>query len=108
MLLASIPWASRIWALPFLSALTPSERYTREERGKRHKKLTQWAWQLLLQVRRWHPEREIVAVADGGYASLKLLDRCRRLKKKPITFINRLRLDTLPSTNQPRHAILAG
>jgi hypothetical protein len=45
-----------------------------------------------LQVRRWHPERQIVAVADGGYASLKLLDRCRRLKK-PITFITRLRLD---------------
>jgi hypothetical protein len=46
--------------------------------------LTQWAWQLLLLVRRWYPEREIVAVADGTYASLKLLDRCRRLKK-PIT-----------------------
>jgi hypothetical protein len=34
----------------------------------------------------------VVAVADGGYASLKLLDRCRRLKK-PIAFITRLRLD---------------
>ena len=33
-----------------------------------------------------------MAVADGGYASLKLLDRCRSLKK-PITFITRLRLD---------------
>jgi hypothetical protein len=90
-LLAPVPWASRVWALPFLSALAPSERYT-EERGKRHKKLTEWAWQLLLQVRRWHPERQIVATADGGYASLKLLDRCRRLNK-PITFITRLRLD---------------
>jgi hypothetical protein len=77
--------------LPFLSALAPSERYTKE-RGKRHKKLTEWAWQLLLQVRRWQPERQIVAVADGGYASLELLDRCRRLSK-PITFITRLRLD---------------
>jgi hypothetical protein len=77
--------------LPFLSALAPSERYTKE-RGKRHKKLTEWAWQLLLQVRRWQPERELVAVADGGYASLELLDRCRRLRK-PITFITRLRLD---------------
>jgi hypothetical protein len=90
-LLAPIPWASRVWALPFLSALAPSERYTRE-RGKRHKKLTEWAWQLLLQVRRWHPDRELVAVADGGYASLELLDRCRRLSN-PITFITRLRLD---------------
>ncbi len=33
-----------------------------------------------------------MAVADGGYASLKLLDRCRKLRE-PITFITRLRLD---------------
>ncbi len=90
-LLVRIPWASRVWALPFLSALAHSERYAREQ-GKRHKKLTEWAAQLLLLVRRWHPERDIVAVADGTYSSLKLLDRCRRLRK-PITFITRLRLD---------------
>lgn len=91
-LLAEIPWARWVWALPFLSALAHSERYAKEC-GKRHKPLTEWVGQLLLLVRRWCPEREIVAVADGGYASLKLLDRCRRLKKKPITFITRLRLD---------------
>ena len=59
---------------------------------RRHKKITEWAWQLLLQVRRWYPRREIVAVADRAYASLKLLDRCRKLSD-PITFITRLRLD---------------
>ena len=91
MVLAEVPWASRVWALPFLCALAPSERYAKE-RGKRHKSLTEWAWQLLLLVRRWYPEREIVAVADSTYASLRLLDRCRRLRK-PITFITRLRLD---------------
>jgi hypothetical protein len=91
MLLAPVPWASRIWALPFLSALAYSERYARE-RGLQHKKITEWAWQLLLLVRRWYPEREIVAVADRAYASLKLLDRCHKLRK-PITFMTRLRLD---------------
>jgi hypothetical protein len=91
MLLVEIPWASRVWALPFLSALAPSERYA-TARGKRHKKITEWAWQLLLQVRRWHPKREIVAVADSAYASLKLLFRCRSLSR-PVTFITRLRLD---------------
>jgi hypothetical protein len=90
-LLAEIPWARRVWALPFLCALAHSERYAKEC-GKRHKPLTEWAGQLLLLVRRWCPEREIVAVADGGYASLKLLDRCRKLRE-PITFITRLRLD---------------
>jgi hypothetical protein len=38
------------------------------------------------------PRREIVAVADGSYASLRLLDR-RRSLANPITFITRLRLD---------------
>jgi DDE superfamily endonuclease len=102
-LLAPIPWASRVWALPFLCALAPSERYCLEQ-GKRHKKITEWAWQLLLLVRRWYPEREIVALADGGYASLKLLDRCRGLSN-PITFITRLRLDAaLYEPAPPRRA----
>jgi hypothetical protein len=91
MLLVEVPWASRVWALPFLSALAPSERYA-AQRGRRHKKITEWAWQLLLQVRRWYPQREIVAVADRAYASLKLLESCRKLRN-PITFITRLRLD---------------
>jgi hypothetical protein len=64
-LLAEVPWTRRVWALPFLSALAPSERYC-QERGKRHKKITEWAWQMLLQLRRWQPQRKIIAVADGG------------------------------------------
>lgn len=65
---------------------------TGQTQGKRHKPLTEWAWQLLLLVRRWWPDREIVAVSDRQYASLKLLDRCRKLSN-PITFVTRLRLD---------------
>ena len=79
MLLTPIPWAGRVWALPFLTALAPSERFN-EERGRRHKKLTDWGRQLLLQLRRWLPEREIIAVADSGYAVLTLLGRCQRLR----------------------------
>ena len=91
MLLVEVPWASRVWALPFLSALAPSERYA-AQRGRRHKKITEWAWQMLLVLRRWYPHRQIVAVADRAYASLKLLENCRKLSN-PITFITRLRLD---------------
>jgi hypothetical protein len=47
---------------------------------------------MLLVLRRWYPQREIVAVADRAYASLKLLESCRKLRN-PITFITRLRLD---------------
>lgn len=90
-LLAEIPWARKVWALPFVCALAPSQRYCREQ-GIRHKPITELAGQLLLLIRRWCPSREIIAVGDGGYACLKLLDRCRTLKE-PITFIARMRLD---------------
>jgi DDE superfamily endonuclease len=77
MLLAPVPWAGRTWALPFLTALAPSERYARG-RGARHKKLTDWARQALLQLARWPPGRRIVAVADRSYAALELLHAVRR------------------------------
>jgi hypothetical protein len=53
-LLAPIPWAKRISALPFLTMLAPSARYSRERR-LRHKTLTDWARQVALQARRWLP-----------------------------------------------------
>jgi hypothetical protein len=64
--------------------------------------------QLLLLVRRWYPQREIVAVADRAYASLKLLERCRK-PSNPITFITRLRLDAgLYEPAPPRHPAQIG
>jgi hypothetical protein len=71
--------------------LAPSERYA-TERGKRHKKITDRARQLLFLVRRWWPEREIVAVAESDYAAIALLVRLARLRK-PIAVVTRLRLD---------------
>jgi hypothetical protein len=91
MLLAPIPWAKRSWALPFLTVLAPSERY-HQERGQRHKKLTDWARQMMMQVRRWLPDRVIVVVADNTYAVLELLASVTELPK-PVTMITRLRLD---------------
>jgi hypothetical protein len=41
-LLTPIPWAKRIWALPFLTVLAPSERYY-TGKARKHKKLTGWA-----------------------------------------------------------------
>jgi len=91
MLLVPIPWAGRTWALPVLTALAPSARYDREP-GRRHKALTDWARQWLRVVRRWWPERAIVAVADSGYAALAFLAACRSWQK-PVTVVTRLRLD---------------
>lgn len=91
MLLVPIPWAQRVWALPFLTVLAPSERYY-ENSGRSAKKLTDWVWQMLLQVRRWLPLRRLVAVADSSFAVVLLLGRVQRLKE-PITMVVRFRLD---------------
>jgi hypothetical protein len=88
MLLPDIPWAGRVWGLPFLTALAPSERYANTRR-RRHKKLTDWGRQVLLQTARWLPERDIIAVADSSYAAIDLLNAVRRR----ICVITRLRLD---------------
>jgi hypothetical protein len=91
LLLAPIPWAQRIWALPFLTVLAPSERY-HAERGLRHKTLTDWARQMIRQVRRWLPERALVVVLDSTYAVLELLAAGPRLDPA-VTLVTRLRLD---------------
>jgi hypothetical protein len=91
MLLAPIPWAKRVWALPFLTVLAPSERYY-EKRKRAHKKLTDWARQALLQVRRWLPGRKLVVVMDAGYAAIDFLWHVAKFAN-PITLIARFRLD---------------
>src|SRR6266705_2537024 len=90
MLLTRVPWACRVWALPFLTVLAPSERY-HEERGMRHKTITDWAWQMILQVSRWLPGRYLVVVADGTYAVLEFLLKVSHLPH--VCAITRLRLD---------------
>src|SRR5687767_5065652 len=91
MLMAPIPWAKRVWALPFLTVLAPSERY-HQERGMPHKSLTDCARQMIWQVRRWLPDRVLVVVADSTYAAIELLAACIGLPT-PVTMITRLRLD---------------
>jgi hypothetical protein len=89
MLLVPISWAGRVWALPFLTVLAPSERHCRE-RGLRHKKLTDWGRQLALQARRWMPGRQLVLVTDSGFSALEFL---AALLRQRITCVTRLRLD---------------
>ena len=96
-------WSGRNWALPFLTVLAPSARWSEKHR-KRHKTLTDWAakrtnatqsgqpaWarQAILQTKRWLPDRALIFVADSGFAALELLAavRCH------VCVITRLRLD---------------
>src|SRR5919107_1772314 len=89
MLLVPISWAGRVWALPFLTTLAASERYCRE-RGRRHKKLTDWGRQLVLQAHRWMPGRRLVVVTDSGFSALEFL---AALLRQEVTCVTRLRLD---------------
>lgn len=68
--------------------MAPSEQHDRE-RGRRHKRLTDWARQLLRQVARWLPGQELVMVADSSFAALQLLGALA----PQMTCITRLRLD---------------
>lgn len=86
MLLVPIPWARRIWALPFLTMLVPSERWAKS-RGVKHKTLVDGARQMLLQIARWLPGRP--AVADSGFSVIDLLDAVR----SRVCLVTRLRLD---------------
>jgi DDE superfamily endonuclease len=91
MLLAEIPWAGRVWALPFLTILAPSTRYD-QKRRHRHKTLPERGRQMLLQLRRWLPDRRLVLVVDSGYAALDFLGGLAN-RRHAITCITRLRLD---------------
>src|SRR6266581_3689822 len=90
MLLPEIPWAGRVWALPVLTALCPSERY-HQQRGQCHKTLAEWAGQLIGLIHRWLPGREVVVVADSSYAVIELLTQVRATAG--VSLITRLRLD---------------
>ncbi|WP_051358277.1 IS701 family transposase, partial [Rubidibacter lacunae] len=89
MLLVKVPWAQRLWALPVLTALTPSARYNQQQ-GRRHQTLTDWARQMVTQVRRWLPRRQLMLIADSSFAALDLL---AALTDRSIHTITRLRLD---------------
>ncbi len=91
MWLGHVPWAGRHWALPVLTVLAPSTRYYQQQ-GRRHKKLTDWARQMVMQLRRWLPQRPLALVGDNSYAVLDLLHCCQSLRE-PVTLIARLRLD---------------
>src|SRR5512134_1850005 len=67
MIMIPLPWTHRRWALPFLTILAPSQRCD-DSKGRRHKTLTDWARQGILQVKRWLPNRLIVIVADSTFS----------------------------------------
>src|SRR5262247_403833 len=87
MVLTRIPWGDRVWALPFLTVLAPSERYS-HVRGRRPPSWLDRARQMGRRVRRWGPTRALV-VGDRTYAALE----GREARRGSACGITRLRLD---------------
>ena len=101
MLLVPIPWAQRTWALPFLTCLAPSERFYKEK-ARAHKKLTDWGRQMVMQLRRWLPDRQLIIVADSSFAAILWLFQLSQLPGK-ICLIVRFRLDAALYEPAPKH-----
>jgi DDE superfamily endonuclease len=99
LLLVSVPWSRRVWALPFLTALCwPVEHSQR----RRHKTSVDGVRQMMKQVRRWLPGRPLVLVVDGGFAAVLLALAC---VKHHVTMVSRLRWDAAldhPPAPQPQ------
>jgi hypothetical protein len=104
MVLTPLPWTGMIKALPVLTLLAASERADRL-RGRRHKLLTDWARQGILQLCRWLPGRKIVFVGDSSFA---VHDLAHAVDAR-ATLISRLRLDAnLFAPPPPHHAHTIG
>ncbi|HEU4457163.1 MAG TPA: transposase [Longimicrobium sp.] len=89
MFLPHIAWARRVWALPFLTVLAPSERYAASI-GRRHKSVVDWARQMILQLARWLPDCRLIVLMDLNYASQKLFGAIR----SRVTVVSQMRLDS--------------
>jgi hypothetical protein len=99
-LVVSISWARRVWALPVLTALAPSERYALyKDKGRTYKHLPHRAQGLMGAIWRWMASvrRPILFVADKTYAAMDLLAWCVKISARDparrLDLITRLRLD---------------
>lgn len=74
------------------------------ELGQQHRTLIDWAEYLVVKIRRWQPDRQIILVGDGAFAAMPLLQRCQR-KHIGVTLVARMRFDAVlhqPPGLQPK------
>jgi DDE superfamily endonuclease len=98
MVLVPVPWAKRVWALPFLTVLCWPAKSPHQ---RRHKTSVDWVRQMMKQARRWLPKRFLVLVVDGSFAAVALALACRASQ---VVMVSRLRLDAAlyhPPVAQP-------
>ncbi len=89
MLLTSVPFVGRIFALAFLTILVPSEK-TQKKLGKRDRSPQRRACQVVSLLRRWLRHQKLRLVVDAGYACVELARRCLG---QDVTLVLRLRVN---------------
>jgi len=106
MVTTNLPWLKegKYWALPVLTVLCASKRFY-EKKGKKPKKITDWADQILIWISRKCAglKRKIYLTGDGSFATLELFMRAQTLG---IGMIARMKLNArlyeLPPKKYPK------
>lgn len=86
--LAKPGFARRTWGLPFLTLLCPSERAD-AKRQRPHQTVPEKAMSGLRLIARWFPDRRLVMVGDGAFASLTVFQTL----KDRVACVARCRMD---------------
>lgn len=89
MVLVTLPWCTRPWALPFLTVPTRSPA-TSKRLHRRHRTMPEYACVLIRLIRWWLPTHDLVLVGDSGFAVAQLGNLCRR---HHVQLISRLLLN---------------
>lgn len=96
--LVRLPFCRRLWALPILVAL-----YRPEQKGRRHKTPPELLRQLLRVLLRWLPQRPLVCVADGNYATHDLARLAARHPDR-LTYVSHFYADAALYQAPPKTA----
>ncbi len=96
------PWLSRPWALPCLMMLWVSEKQCPKYRVK-HRTPIELTIMMLRVLHKWFPDKKLIIVGDGGFASIELT---QFIARNPwVRLVSRLRRDAQLfdiATIQPR------
>lgn len=97
MVLAEVPFAKRVWGLPFLTLLAPSEKY-HKRLNRRHVTTIDHAIRITKIVARWLSSRRIIVVCDGAFGCCRFLQKAHA----HVAVITRLRLNARLFTQAPQ------
>ena len=88
-MLIRFPWTKRHFALPIFCVLRKPEDHPKNLK-RRTRTGTDLICQMLMVIRRWFPDLDIVLLGDGDYARVKLCNTCKKLS---VNLISRMRAD---------------